>query len=136
MGTGSNVPQEDGQGPWANCCGDSYFERVKIELVSCRILPSLNPGCPGLFQGRASLLLTFVQNLPRASTVLVPLVLQRQVCFLGPLRFVGGRVSNANLHGGSGVGLLAFRLGCTACHCVTVTRLLKLSWALVCSPMR
>lgn len=78
METGKTCSQEGGQDPWANFCGDSYFERSRLNLCLARFLLLWTPGCPGLFKVKAPLLLpTFMENLPWASPVWVPWGLKR-----------------------------------------------------------
>lgn len=79
MGTGEASSWEDGQDPWANFCGDSYFERVKVESV-WQDSSSVEPKCPGLFQE----LLFFYLPLQRTSNELAlcwfPWALKDEVC--------------------------------------------------------
>lgn len=64
MGTGETSSWEGGQDLRANFCADSYFERVKVEPLSRRIPPPLNPRVPWPFPRALLLLPTFAENLP------------------------------------------------------------------------
>lgn len=67
MGTEKIYSQEGGQDPWTNFCGDSYFERVRVDPVSFRIPPPLNLRVPWAFQSKSSTSSTYSCGEPSMS---------------------------------------------------------------------